>query len=151
MAKACLERNDLVSKAYFSAAAAVTRTPDGDRDVIPPVFWGQLRRHMPHKLYDGLAMSLHLQDLVADFAATLRAAYAKRPAWKAFLPGIGPHAEDAAVAFTLSEMRTANSPTLARQRVVLGERIRADFRDLVHPVHGRGSVSTWEVLEPADR
>jgi hypothetical protein len=34
---------------------------------------------------------------------------------------------------------------LARQRVLLGERLQEKFENLVHPVHKTGGVFAWEV------
>ncbi len=35
---------------------------------------------------------------------------------------------------------------LARERVLLGDRLAANFGSLVHPIHQRGSVFGWELL-----
>ncbi len=37
---------------------------------------------------------------------------------------------------------------LARARVLLGKRLSAEFRGLIHPVHSRGSVYAWELQRP---
>lgn len=57
-------------------------------------------------------MRVELPDLVTDVAAAFAAADSTRPVWvsqrsgKAYSPGIGPHAENAAVALMLSSLRS---------------------------------------------
>jgi hypothetical protein len=51
---------------------------------------------------------LSINQLVTDFASALHAVDARRPVHKDYLPGIGAHNEDAAVALILAEMRTRN-------------------------------------------
>jgi hypothetical protein len=53
---------------------------------------------------------MDISEIVADFAAGLSAADARRPVFKTYKPGIGPHDEDVAVRLALDEMR-ASKPT----------------------------------------
>ena len=62
------------------------------------------------------AMSLALEKVVSDFAEALAAADARRPAYtsrtgRQYQPGIGPHAEDRAVALALQELRRTDALT----------------------------------------
>jgi hypothetical protein len=56
------------------------------------------------------AATLELDALVTDIAVALTRADARKPTWvsrsgRAYQPGLGPHAEDAAVALMLAELR----------------------------------------------
>src|SRR5262249_48955331 len=61
----------------------------------------------------GHSIMIAIDELVADFAAALQVADARKPVFvsrtgRAYQPGIGPHGEDRAVALILAEMKAAN-------------------------------------------
>jgi hypothetical protein len=79
---------------------------------------------------------MELQELVNDFASGLKAADALSPQASSYRgdrlyrPGIGPHAEDTAVALTLTAMRTLQPDRYERVRPVSypsGSRLRCDL------------------------
>ena len=87
----------------------------------------------------GLSVSapLELERLVSDIAEAFTAADGSMPAWvsrtgRAYRPGIGPHAEDAAVALMLSELR--QTPTYVS--VPCGQ-------FLAYPVPSRQKCDLW--------
>lgn len=77
-------------------------------------------------------MAIALADLVADLAGALTTADARRPVFKTYKPGIGPHGEDEAVALALRELRTSGPARYGDKRTgqqlpYPGSSLRADL------------------------
>lgn len=75
---------------------------------------------------------MDISEIVADFAAGLSAADARRPAFKKYKPGIGPHDEDVAVELALQELRASKPATYGsgrsgQQLLYPGKKLRADL------------------------
>jgi hypothetical protein len=77
----------------------------------------------------GLARPVELDDFVSDFAAAMEAvdargpqAHSHRDPSRSYRPGIGPFAEDEAVAMTVEEMRLVKPSLRTPRKASLPER-----------------------------